>query len=311
MNTESHISTELAELELIEENLKLTSAVLGINLYTSQSFYNIPEALLHTFKLFLDQCPASELKFYATETMKAHKPVTNRVMGMLKAWMAPDAPQKHYIALELKKSLKPQDAPSVKYEVWSTDASDQANIVSISLPATLETSKADNWVAFVCQLADIFPFRCGQVGFTLECSRYDKRRSEAHAWSKSMRHLGVDIVRLPYDAKAVGSQGVKGVGWLTLLGKELSTELGGKKMIRKQLSKDIEIIECNHGLVLKAGEAPSLGDINKRDTLPLYSEIYWLLAPKIKVSSDNSMVFAGLKGDKVELTKKWYTRFAS
>jgi Protein of unknown function (DUF3396) len=307
MSSKSITSRENADLELIDDGIKLVSLTFGINMYTNQSFYMIPQEVLKTFELFLQRCPAQQLNFYATETMKEHKPVTKRSLGMLTTWLSPEAPHKNYIALEFKTAVGYQDAPMFKYEVWSADASLQSNIISMALPSDLAKETPSEMFAFVAQLADAFPFRCGLAGYAFECSRYDKRKSETHAWNTSMRHTGVDIVRIPLDAKAVGSDGVKGVNWLTLIDAGLLAEVGGVRVIREQLSSEIEIVECKYGTILKAGSSPSLGDVNRGDVLPLYKEVYRLLEPQIALAAKQSMSFQ-LVRDYVERTQAWYKR---
>jgi hypothetical protein len=310
MNTPNDAASAHANLELTDAGVKLVSLTFGINLYTNQSFYGQPQQVLETFDLFLRHCPAQQLAFYATETMKEHKPVTRRALGMPGVWLAPGAAHKHYIALELKAAAGSQDAPTAKYEIWSADASLQANIVSLALPSEMASERPDEMLALVAQLADAFSFRSGLAGYSFECSRYDKEKSETHAWSHSMRHPGVDIVRIPFDAKAVGSEGIKGVNWLTLIDAGLLKELGGVKGIRQRLSAGIEIIECRHGVILKAGASPALGDVNRGDTLPLYREVYGLLAPWIALAADDAMAFR-LGKDAIERTEAWFARFGT
>ena len=296
------------ELELTDDGVRLVSLTFGINLYTSQSFYDRPQQVLDTFDIFQGQCPVDHLSFYATETMKVHKPVNKRVLGMPATWLAPGAARKHYVALELKAAALAQDAPTSKYELWAEDAdTQQANIVSMALPWNLGRDQPDQMLALVAQLADAFAFRCGLAGYSFECSRYDKRASETHAWSNSMRHRGVDIVRIPLDARAVGSEGIKGVGWLTLLDAQTQQALGGAQAIRKRLSKAIEMVQCTHGVILKAGDAPALGDVNRGDSLPLYREVYDLLAPRIELAADDSMALQ-LGKDAISKTEDWFVR---
>jgi hypothetical protein len=311
-----------ADLELKDADITLTALTFGINLYFNESFYAIPVQTLQSFELFRKTSAEMPLTLYATESMNEHKPVNKRVMGMLGTWLAPDAPQRPYVALELKSSPTPQDAPHLKYAVWG-DISTQSNIISMAFPLVFGQEKTDEMLALVTQLAELIPFRSGLAGYSFECSRYAKRKSETHAWSTSMRHPGVDIVRIPVDAKAlgkvtsevdstapIGSQGVKGVGWLTLLDTSLCRELGGVAALRRKLPASIEVLECRHGVILQAGPKPELGDINRGETLPLYREIYKLLVPWISVSSDMSMAFQ-LAKDYVERTRAWYARLGT
>ncbi|MGZ8942691.1 MAG: type VI immunity family protein [Methylobacter sp.] len=310
MSSETFINRPPVDLELVKDELKLVSLTFGINFYTSRSFYDCGPDLLATFDAFAELCPVQTLNFYATETMKMHKPVNKRVLDMLPTWLDTGAPRKHYIALELKASKMYQDAPAWKYQVWSEVADVQANILSIALSASFAQERLQTVLALVQKLGDTFPFRCGLAGFSFECSRYDKKESETYAWSTSMRHPGIDIVRIPYDDKAVGDDAIKGVNWLTLLDTNLVTQLGGERAMRAKLSEQIELLPCRYGLIIKAGPMPCIGDVNRGDKLPLYREVYALLVPWIEIAARRSMSFQ-LVHDYVERTEAWYRRHAT
>ncbi|MBJ6765997.1 DUF3396 domain-containing protein [Myxococcaceae bacterium JPH2] len=299
-----------SELELIQDGIRLTSWVFGINLYTSRSFYDGSVGLLSAWELFQTRCPPARLTFHATETMKVHKPVTKRVLGLLGTWLAPDAPRKNYLALELKVSEKPHDAPSTKFEIWNVDASQQANILSMAFPAVDARDNPSDLLAFVHQLAEVFSFRCGSAGFAFECSRYDKQASETHAWNMSMRYPGIDIVRIPFDAKAVGNNGIQGVNWLTLLDAGTLAPLGGVSALRRQLPAEVELLEARHGTLIKAGPAPTTGDAASPETLRLYREVYRLLAPWIALAADQSMALR-IGGGAIPRTEAWFRRLGT
>jgi hypothetical protein len=308
MSPQQSTARAAADLELIQDGVKLVSLVFGINLYTDASFYERAPQVLATYDAFLERCPPQRLTFYATETMKVHKPVNKRVLAMLPTWLEPAAPRKDYIALELKATKAAQDAPELKYEVWDNDTSDQANVISMALPFAGALEQPQEMLAFVKRLADTFEFRSGLAGFSFECSRYDKRASEMHAWSMSTRHPGIDIVRIPFDAKTVGSDGMKGVNWLTLLGADLIAELGGARQLRNRLSADIDLVACKHGMIVKAGSVPAIGDVNRGEPLALYREVYALLEPWISVGAKRSMALR-LINDPIDRTVKWHMRF--
>ncbi|TQF08733.1 DUF3396 domain-containing protein [Myxococcus llanfairpwllgwyngyllgogerychwyrndrobwllllantysiliogogogochensis] len=178
-----------SELELIQDGIRLTSWVFGINLYTSRSFYDGSVGLLSAWDLFQTRCPPERLTFHATETMKAHKPVTKRVLGLLGTWLAPDAPRKNY------------------------------------LTGTME-------------------------------------------------------------------------------------QLGGLKALRSQLPAEVELLEARHGALVKAGPAPMTGDVDHAEMLPLYREVYRLLAPWIAIAADQSMAMR-LGGGAIPRTEAWYRRLGT
>jgi hypothetical protein len=295
------------DLDLTSEGLKLVTLTFGVNLYMAASFCDHPKAVRAALDLFLGRCPRSALRYYATETMRVHKPVTDRAMGMIPTWLKPGAPRKEYFALELKSGQAYQDAPEFKFEVWESAKSQQANLVSIAFPAIWSGEAPDEMLEFVRQLCELFPISSGLAGYAFECSRYAKEESQTHAWRMSMLHPGIDIVRVPVDAKAAGTDAVKGVGWLTLLGQELTVQLGDVKKLRTKLPRGVDLIETKHALIIKAGPAPAAGDVNRGDTLPLYRGIYEVLAPLIDVAAERSMSF-NLVDDFVERTEAWFAR---
>jgi hypothetical protein len=295
------------ELELFKEGLKLVSVTFGINIYTDVSFYDCAASVLESLRLFREHAPEEALKYHATETMREHKPVTKRALGMLPTWLKPDAPRKHYISLDLKSGDQYQDAPDYKYEVWAEPASPQANIISMAFPAAWGSERTAAMLELVVALGNTIQFKAGLAGYSLECSRYNKQASERHAWSKSMRHPGLDVVRLPIDARAAQGEAIRGVGWLTLVGSAFLEKLGGTVQVRRRLSAAINLIEVRHGIVIQAGPVPLAGDVNRADTLPLYREVYALLATFIGTAGKQSMAFQ-LAMDYVERTQAWHAR---
>lgn len=309
MATRSREGASLPDLDLTKNGLKLVTLTFGINLYTGVSFYSCREAILDALDLFMKRSGPERIRFYATETMRAHKPVTKRVLAMPETWLKPGAPKKDYVAIELKSGEVYQDAPEFKYHLWAVDKSKQAKILSLAFPAAWASEKQTDMLSLVQTLSEEFPFTSGLAGYSFERSPYDDPASETHAWTMSMRHRGIDIVRLPDDAKGPGTDGVKGVGWLTLIGNTMLTELGGLAQLRRRLSKEIDVIESKHGVIVKAGPVPLLGDVNRGDTLPLYRQVYGVVASRIEIAAERSMVFR-LGSDRSDKTHDWYRRLS-
>jgi hypothetical protein len=310
MSLKSSEDAMLSQLDLTQDGLKLVALTFGINLYTGVSFYDCPEPVLKALDLFLERCPREQIRFFATETMRAHKPVTSNALKMPQTWLKPGAPTKEYVALELKSGEAYQDAPQFKYHIWSVAKSKQAKVLSLAFPAVWGVEKTDELLALVRQLCDLFPFASGLAGYSFERSHYLEEDSETHAWNMSMRHVGIDIVRLPFDAKAPGSDAVKGVGWLTMLGSALLAELGGEQRVASQLSRDGELISSKHGVIIKAGPIPRIGDVNRNDVLPSYRNVYQIVSPLIERAAKRSMDFQ-LARDSESKTLAWYLRLGS
>lgn len=303
-----------AGLELEEGGARLVSLTFRLTLYTDVLFSSVPDAILACYERFLRLCPPERLKFYLTETMHQHKPVTKRALNLLGTWLQPGAPPRQYVALELNDAEEYNWAPRCEFSVWggekgsATYATKGANLISIAFPAVWGLERTSEMIEFVRDICALFPFRSGLAGFCFYCSDYQAEKSHAHAWAKSMRHRGIDVFVLENDSKAVRHDGVKGVGWLTVLGDDFVRQLGGSERIRESLSSAVELAPLPGGLVLQAGRQPRTGDTNRRDFLPDYKDVYKVVKALVERSIARSKSF-NLPTDYVEKTRAWWRRF--
>jgi len=262
-------------------------------------------------------CPQSALRFYATENMRHHKPVTKKTFGMLPTWLKPGAPPREFISLQIKDGNQYQDAPHRKFQVFGCEPQSKffnpgrANMVSMAFPPAVDAESVLQFRDLFIQACGVFPLQSGHAGFSFECSPYDEEASQTYAWATSMQVRGVDICRVPADRRAVGEDAIKGVNWLTALGAGLLQQIGGLAKLRRDLSSEIELFELpGGGVVIQAGKMPLLGDINRGETLPLYQQVYKLLAPLIETAGRRSLSF-NLSTDYVEKTERWFTRLSN
>lgn len=297
-----------------DDGVRLVSLVLGLTIYTNVNLSNQAKAILSAYDRFLEWCPRESLKFYATETMRQHKPIKKSTLSMLPTWLKAGAPEREFIRLQLKDGSQYQDAARYKFDVLGIEPKSKqfklrhANLLSLAFPPdpNAASSIRDRFV----ELCTLLQFQSGYAGFSFECSKYEAEASHSHAWGLSMRHPGIDINRNVDDAIAVGQDGMKGVGWLTALNKSYLAQLGGLSRLRQELPREVEFIDLPYGAILQAGPAPSVGDLNKGDTLPLQRSIFKLVAPLVNVAARRSPSF-NLATDYVERTEAWFMRLGN
>ena len=302
------------ELELVaSDNVRLVSVTLGLSAYTEAPLSSAGPGLLAIYEKFLSHIDKSELRFYATENMRSHKPVSKSTFTMLPSWLKAGAPQREYVSLEIKDGAQHQDASHLKFQVHGFEIKSKlfqkgrGNAISLNLPASGTSADHDVLKELFIQTCSVMPIRSGIAGLVMECSRYDATASETHAWATGMRMRGLDICRIPLDCQAVGVDGLKGVGWLTALGHTLLEQLGGIERLRQGWPSDISLIETPHGVVIQAGQQPQLGDVNRPDTLALYRAVYKKVAGLIEIAGKRSMSF-NLDEDYVQRTEQWFMR---
>src|ERR1700758_4628972 len=90
------------ELELHIEGVRCVSLTFGMTLYTDQPLSKIAAAVLKLWASFQELVPASDLTFYATESMSVHKPTKKKADSLLRARLFPKSSTREYIVLELK-----------------------------------------------------------------------------------------------------------------------------------------------------------------------------------------------------------------
>lgn len=303
------------EMELELGGIRQVSAVFGVNFYTSQPLSSFADDVLACYQRFLDFCPVDRLAFYRTETMSRHKPTTKRALNMLPAWLAPDAPQREFIAIELKSGEDYREAPSFRFQVLGGELgsvafeAEWANPISLALPPEFGLEQQEAILDLVKELCELIPYSSAHAGFALECSPYAQEESETHAWKTSMRHLGMDIyMGGRRETIAAGQDALKGVGWLTILSHELANEVGGPDAIAKTVAADCKVVEVKGGLLVKAGPRPAIGDRNRKDYLPQYQSVYEALRPLLDKATERAH-FLELEREEEEGTEAWYRRF--
>jgi hypothetical protein len=298
-----------------EDGVRLVSFVAGFSLYTTALFSKHRIAVLDTYGRCLGLCPEGVFTFYATETMRRHKPVSAAALGMLPAWLKAGAPARDFIRMQLKSGVRYQDAPQFKIDVFGVEPKSElydptnANVFSVSFAPDTEAAQPVNLRQLFLDICEVLPFQSGHAGFALECSTYEPETSESHAWAASMRHWGLDIPRPVDDSIAVGADGVKGVGWLTALDAETLKAVGGLAKVRKALPRQVEVIELTKGVVIQAGSEPAVGDVNAGERLPLYRAVFRCVEPLVRQSAKRSPSL-NLASDYVERTEQWFLRLA-
>jgi hypothetical protein len=303
------------DLELVQDGVRIVSLTFGIKLYTDLLFSKIPDAVLGCYDRYLKLFPGEGLKFYATENMSQHKPVAKRTLDMPRVWLKPGAPAREYVAIELHDGETFNAMPHHLFQMLGnepgslTRESENANLVFMTFPAEEGLRRSAEFQKLVQELCEIFPFTSGHAGFTFVCSKYEQRKSNTFAWQKSMRHPGIDISLPVKDGIAAGFDGLKTVGWLTLVSDALAKKAGGEAKIRKALTKEIEVIPVKGGLMIKAGPAPRIGDTNRRDPLDDYRQVYRALKPVLEAAIARSKAISIAAPDFAEKSIQWFRRF--
>lgn len=187
--------------------------------------------------------------------------------------------------------------------VFATDAYASHSYLQFHLPPSLAGDWEQLW-ALLTWMALPFPFRYGTIGYSL-------------CWNEISVDRDIEVPRLigpflkRYPGLNVGTpgelcdQGMPPVNWVTLLGPELLQQCGGVAQVQQAFTDEsaIAVAALGEGAVIRAGEAPQLGDRNRRDDLPLYRRVGAYLKA---FRGDQEIELDGLT---LEESEKWLARF--
>ncbi|WP_322049769.1 type VI immunity family protein [Paraburkholderia bannensis] len=150
----------------------------------------------------------------------------------------------------------------------------------------------------------------GSAGFTLI---YGSGMSQNTTYTLPLmkRFPGFDFIHgvdFSLQAGAVHNR-IKCVNWLTVLGDEIISELGGIAPIRDALEPVCRIHEYPGGVVIQADEGPQLGDTYRNDVPEAYRAVARYTKP-VRFEAYRSRLFRVPQNlDKKEETLAWIRRF--
>lgn len=159
-------------------------------------------------------------------------------------------------------------------------------------------------VQLATDLAAKLPFLSGHGGLTAQFDAESKVDAFNRIFIWARRYLGLEVEDLNVTVDHV-LDAIKGAGWLTLVGSDLWSRLPATKEGGPKLSPDITVGRSPHGVVLRAGPTPVLGDRNAAELPVLQAEVERALAPlKLKEHGE----FAG-RFEEEKATLRWLGRF--
>ncbi|HSI49047.1 MAG TPA: type VI immunity family protein [Ideonella sp.] len=287
----------------------------GIALYTGEMLSKHGDAVLKAFERFGQWVPASELRWYITETMNKRKQVTAKTLNLLPTWLRPGAPRREYIALDLNGGKEWWESSDINFSVFGQEEDapalslGDANWVRMSFPLGWMLDRLPELEAQALELFASMPFVSGSAGPMFELCPSYRMESQRFAWPTVMRYRGFDICDPEADCGGVRSDGLRSVGWLTFLGTRLADEFGGAAGLRLRLAKTVEIQELATGLCLKAGSRPALGDWGTGERLTDYESVFRACEPAIERMAQRYSPM-DLGQDEKEKTRRLMRRYA-
>jgi hypothetical protein len=278
---------------------------LDLTIYWRGSAFDRVDGILHFYERAMKEI-GSALKFYETGTMSGAKPLRKDALEMLPTWLGKKRRRDIYM-LNLESGAHRAE-PSDRNFYFAADEEDDEplGVMRLALPID-RAKKPDDYVKLVEDLVRDLNFESGHAGYALNWDSRGDMAGEAlmHMMAVAGRYYGVDLFELDVtlvSMRQTKPAGIKCVNWLTLLGTELAALAGGVDALTTKLPKPCRVVPLPTGILIRAGDRPTLGDRQENADLSAYAAVGRVLAPFRFVNHQP------LFGDE-DTTNRWLSRF--
>ncbi|MCL4204035.1 MAG: DUF3396 domain-containing protein [Pirellulaceae bacterium] len=303
----------------MDENLRLRDADgaylardnVVIAFFGKCPFADVVKGAKYCVDRFLDIVPGAALKWSVMGMNSgSFKPLTDKSLARCRAMLTvATAKQKdvHFRLLGPEKFGPDYGLYVNGYKSPSEEGFlDQTNTIELRFPREFIRETGDDaFVALVTDLFEKLPCDSGYASAAI-CFGRESQWDKASTFlvPAALRSHGFDIPNNLSTGNSLGKL-CRGARWLTILSNELLGQVGGIDSLKKQLADGVEIIECSHGVLLRAGRTPEIGDVNRQQTTPLLASVAHAIEA-VTFFGDSSL--RPLFGD-AERQERWERRF--
>lgn len=142
----------------------------------------------------------------------------------------------------------------------------------------LPDDRADDLLQFVLTVGQSLPLLACVGGHTVAWNTAHRATAFMALRPWCRRYLGLDV-QDPDVAGRRAHEALPSTSWLTLLGPALGSRLPPDAGLDAPWSEPVTVLPLNHGALVRAGDAPTLGDANALLYPRAYAEVAHRLAP--------------------------------
>jgi hypothetical protein len=190
------------------------------------------------------------------------------------------------------------------------DFPDERTLFQVQYPGELLESEGAAGIAGRAKvLGALLPYVSGYGSPALHWDDGMQGLAMAKARATVARHPGYDVSKNAAARSWINDK-VRGARWLTFLGPKLVKSLGGRAALATSLGgSDFTIETVGRGLMIRAGDEPEVGDVNKKIGTPLLRKLAKVLEPITlfgELALSECEFFEGLNDPFMD---KWERRF--
>lgn len=224
----------------------------------------IADGVIRHIRAFVDLVSYRELTFAFDDNGHGLNLNERSLELLLKQRFDPNVPNGH-LELESGEQLAPAFGLAYSGNALTTPGTErETSSLQCWVPRRFFLAHRSEVEAFFDETARTLPFTFAYLSYGLSGDNMHLKQGIAR------RYPGLDIADPTSVEMDLGNKAA-GVYWLNLLGPELTAKLGGMEEIRNSLPDGIEVGAFSGDTCrIRLGEMPEIGDVNRRQVLPLY-----------------------------------------
>jgi hypothetical protein len=265
-----------------ENQLLVARDVFVIAFFSEQSFPDALPGITKVFDQWLSVVPQDKLEWARVgPNSSSYKDYTAAAVKRSRAELDDTTAQKKSAAFFSLRGGEDMHNPSYGFTFLGASpggkAADRTCLVEIRWPSEFPWEfGCDALVSWVRELGELLPYRSAYASPALTRGWEDLahvREGAKHIVPLAFQHPGFDIPENETTTSFMGKLQCRGARWLTLLGPGLLEGLGGREALASNLDAGLDVLEAGPGVLVRAGECPEVGDVNRGDVTPLLRSV--------------------------------------
>jgi hypothetical protein len=287
-----------------DPDVSVLRAALGLTLYLDDAMHWAREGALASLRAFLEHAPREGARWFTTSAMEAWEPLSDATLARIEEALAlpwDRVTPRHLLHVRVADET---GAPSFGWQYREVDGARRnggASWLQVVLP---DTRAPDDLLHLAIGLGQEHPFLAGVGGYVgaFNPAEAPTAFQLLRAWCR--RYLGLEVQH-PDAAARYARAALPGTNWITMLGPALRDALPPTSDLASPWNEDVAVMPLAHGVLVRAGETPTLGDANTLLFPAAYAEVAHRLAPLLPRSPPS---FPQWDADAKE-TAAWMRRF--
>jgi hypothetical protein len=277
-----------------------------------------PPGLLTPYRVFLEDF-RDTVEWCRTDGDQMHAvKITDERLAEFPKWLAdPKRRYKGTAGTELRKGRSREEWRAPCFEMSYGGQFNPCLYVQISLPFSWLAEKGrEGTESYIARLVeDGFSLSSGYVGLGFAWHSAGDDPEVKRSFFEWLQRFPGLMSTSPMSQANVAPSGLVDLGWVTLLGAELTNKIGGIDALRARCSSIPKAAVAplpNNGAMIRLGEDPRVGDVQAGDQLDEYRALGKALSPlRDAAKVTKSLVVDGLpvREPGLEILRKWANRF--